>query len=103
MKIAISSKGTDLESEVDQKFGRCSYFLIVNPDDMTFEAFKNESVPPPCTGITSAQFVASKGANVIITGKAGPEAEQTAKELGLDMITGISGSIREAVERYKKA
>ena len=102
MKIAISSTGTNLESEVDPKFGRCAYFLIVDPDDMTFEAYKNETVPPPCTGIQSAQFVASKGANVIMTGSAGADAINTAKELELDVIVGVGGSIREVIERNKR-
>ena len=66
---------------------------------MPFEAFKNETVPPPCTGIQSAQIVASKGANVIVTGSAGADAINTAKQLGLDVIVGASGSIREAIKR----
>ena len=102
MKIAISSTGTNLESEVDPKFGRCAYFLIINPEDMTFEAYKNETVPPPCTGIQSAQFVASKGANLIMTGSAGADAVNTAKKLGLEVIVGVGGSVRAAIEKNKR-
>ena len=62
MKIAFSSAGTDLDSEIDPRFGRCAYFLIFNPDDMTFEAFENESISlGGGAGIQSAQFVATKG------------------------------------------
>ncbi|MBW2001843.1 MAG: NifB/NifX family molybdenum-iron cluster-binding protein, partial [Deltaproteobacteria bacterium] len=32
MKIAVSSTGTDLNSEIDPRFGRCAYFIIVNTD-----------------------------------------------------------------------
>ena len=28
-KIAISSTGKTLESEIDERFGRCRYFLII--------------------------------------------------------------------------
>ena len=38
MKIAISSTGPDLDAQVDPRFGRCEYFLIVELDDMSFEA-----------------------------------------------------------------
>ena len=30
MKVAISSTGKELDNEVDARFGRCSYFLIVD-------------------------------------------------------------------------
>jgi len=41
MKIAISSTGTDIDAQIDSRFGRCAYFLIVNTDDMSFKAFDN--------------------------------------------------------------
>jgi hypothetical protein len=44
MKIAVSSYGKDLNSQIDPRFGRCAYFLIVNTDDMSFEAFENKGV-----------------------------------------------------------
>ncbi|MGD9302757.1 MAG: NifB/NifX family molybdenum-iron cluster-binding protein, partial [Desulfobacterales bacterium] len=57
MIIAVSSYGKDLNSQIDPRFGRCSYFLVVNPDDMSFEVFKNESaVLGGGAGIQSAQF-----------------------------------------------
>ncbi len=103
MKIAVSSTGTDLDSEIDPRFGRCAYFLIVNPDDMTFEAFENESMSlGGGAGIQSGQFIASKGASVVITGNVGPNASRTLNAAGLDVIVGVSGSIKDAIERYKK-
>jgi len=103
MKIALSSTGTDLDAEIDPRFGRCAYFLIVNPDDMTFEAIENESMSlGGGAGIQSAQFVASTGATVVITGNVGPNASRTLNAAGVDLIVGVSGSIREAIERYKK-
>gem|GEM_PF-4360272 len=33
MRIAISSKGMDKESQIDQRFGRCTHFLIVDVKD----------------------------------------------------------------------
>jgi len=77
MRIAFSSTGRDLESQIDPRFGRCAYFLIVNPDDMTFEAFENENVSlSGGAGIQSAQFVASQGATVVMTENVGPNASE---------------------------
>lgn len=44
MKIAVSSNGKNLDSQIDPRFGRCAYFLIVETDDMNFEAFKNDNL-----------------------------------------------------------
>ena len=43
MKIAISSSGENLNSQLDPRFGRCTYFLVIDPDEMTFEVFSNEN------------------------------------------------------------
>ena len=102
MKIAVSATGTDLNSEIDPRFGRCAYFIIVNTDDMTFEAIENESMSlGGGAGIQSGQFIASTGAKVLITGNVGPNASRTLNAAGLDVIVGVSGSVREAIERYK--
>ncbi len=103
MKVAVSSTGSDLDAQVDPRFGRCACFLIVNPDDMTFDAFENESISlGGGAGIQSAQFVASKGATVVITGNVGPNAVRTLNAAGLEVIVGVGGPIRDAIERYKR-
>ncbi len=74
MRIAISSVGKELDSNLDPRFGRCSYFLIIETDDLSFEVFENENAAlGGGAGIQSAQFVASKGAQAVITGNCGPQ------------------------------
>ena len=102
MKIAVSSSGKDLESQIDPRFGRCAFFVIVETDDMSFEAFDNEGIAlGGGAGIQAAQFVASKGARAIVTGNIGPNAVQTLSAAGLEVFLGQSGSIREVLEKYK--
>jgi predicted Fe-Mo cluster-binding NifX family protein len=103
MKVAVSSSGTNLDSKIDPRFGRCAYFIIVNTDDMSFEAFDNEAIAlGGGAGIQSSQFVVSKGAGAIITGNIGPNAVQTLSAAEVEIFIGQSGSVREAVERYRK-
>ena len=102
MKIAVSSSGQDLDSQVDLRFGRCAYFVIVETNDMGFEAFDNESIAlSGGAGIQAAQFVASKGAGAVITGNCGPNAVQTLSASHVEVFVGQSGTVREAIERYK--
>lgn len=102
MKIAISSPGPDLESEIDSRFGRCQYFMIVDLDDMSFEAIANTNMAQGSgVGIQSAKVVADKGAKAVLTGNVGPNAHQVISAAGLDVMTGVSGTVRQAAHQYK--
>ena len=104
MKIAVSSYGKDLNSQIDPRFGRCAYFLIVNTEDMSFEAFENKGVSlTGGAGIQAGQFVISKGAKAVITGNCGPKAVQTLSAAGVELFTGHPGSVIEALKKYKSA
>jgi predicted Fe-Mo cluster-binding NifX family protein len=103
MKVAVSSSGGDLDAQIDPRFGRCAYFIIVETDDMSFEVFDNENIAlGGGAGIQSGQFVASKGAKTIITGNAGPNAVRTLSAAGVEVIVGQEGTVRKAIEDYKK-
>jgi predicted Fe-Mo cluster-binding NifX family protein len=103
MKVAVSSSGRDLDAQIDPRFGRCAYFIILETDDMSFEVFDNENIAlGGGAGIQSAQFVASKGAKTIITGNAGPNAVRTLSAAGVKVIVGQEGTVRQAIEDYKK-
>jgi len=104
MKVAISSNGENLNAQVDPRFGRCPFFLVVNPDDMSFEVFENDSAGQGGgAGIQAAQFLASQGAKAVITGNCGPNAVQTLSAAGIELFGGQAGTIKEVVERFKKA
>jgi len=103
MKVAISSSGKDLDSQVDPRFGRCVYFVLVDTDDMNIEVFDNKSNSlGGGAGIQSAQLVASTGAKAVITGNCGPNAVKALNAAGIDLFVGQTGTIREAVENFKK-
>jgi predicted Fe-Mo cluster-binding NifX family protein len=103
MKIAVTSTGPTLDNPVDPRFGRCAYFVIVETNDMSFEAFDNESIAlGGGAGIQSAQFVASQKIDAVITGNCGPKALQTLSAAKIQIFAGQSGTVREVVERYKK-
>ena len=41
MKICITSQGDSLDSEMDSRFGRCRYFIIVDLQSGEFEVIEN--------------------------------------------------------------
>lgn len=103
MKIGITSTGENLEAEVDQRFGRCKYFIIVDMESMEFESLSNENIMASGgAGIQAAQTIANKGIDAVITGNVGPNAFQTLSAAGIKIFTGARGTIKEAINKYKK-
>lgn len=103
MKICITSEGSKLNSLIDPRFGRCKYFIFYDLNKNEYEAFQNPNVDAMGgAGVQSGQFVAEKGAQVLITGKLGPNASQTLKAAGIEIITDVSGTVEEAIEEFKK-
>ena len=65
MKIAISSSGKTLDSPLDPRFGRCAWFLVIDPADMSYEVFDNQSAAQSSgAGIQAAQFLADKNIDI---------------------------------------
>lgn len=101
MKICISSRGNSLDSEVDPRFGRCDYLIFVETDILDFEAIRNPNVDATGgAGIKSAQILINKQVKAVLTGNIGPNAFKTLKMASIDVVTGVSGRVRDVIEKY---
>lgn len=102
MKIAVTSTGPTLDDMMEARFGRCPYFLIIDLETMEFELLANPNIAlGGGAGIQSAQLMADKGVSTVLTGNCGPNAFQTFGAANIQVITGVSGRVRQAVEQYK--
>ncbi|MGM0655425.1 MAG: NifB/NifX family molybdenum-iron cluster-binding protein [Thermodesulfobacteriota bacterium] len=103
MKIAITSTGQDLDAQVDPRFGRAAYIIVVDTDTLDFEAIDNSENKNAFkgAGITAASLVCDKGAQVLITGFCGPNAFKTLNSAGVKVANDASGTIRDTIEDYK--
>lgn len=102
MKICITSEGVSLDSRVDARFGRCRFFIITDSDTLERQVLENPNVESTGgAGIQSAQLVASKKVMAVLTGNIGPNAFQTLNAGGIDIYTGVSGTVNEAIAAYK--
>lgn len=103
MKIAVTSTGKELTSEIDPRFGRAAYFLIVDPETMEFETVENSQNInlPQGAGIQAGQTIADKKVDTLVTGNCGPKAFRILQAANIKVITGISGRVIDAVEKFK--
>ena len=103
MKIAIASSGKDLDSQIDPRFGRCPYFLIVDSETEEFEAVENTAGQAARgAGISAAQVVANKGVGAVIAGNFGPNAVHVLSTSKIKIFGGVSGiTAKEVVKKYK--
>jgi predicted Fe-Mo cluster-binding NifX family protein len=103
MKIAISSTGKDLESQVDARFGRCSYFLIVDIDNKEIKNVKvvenTAAAQMGGAGITAAEIVANEKVNLIITTNVGPRAFSVFGQFGIKIYQG-QGKIKDVIQDF---
>lgn len=103
MKICVSATANSLDAQVDPRFGRCSYFVIVDSETLQFEAIPNvASGAMSGAGIQAAQTIASKGVKVLITGNVGPNAFQALAAASIKVVVGAFGTVRQVVEKYKR-
>lgn len=101
MKLAITSMGDTLDSKVDPRFGRAAYFIVGDSEIMDFTIIKNENVAGSGVGISSAKLVIDAGAKAVLTGNCGPNAERTLSAAGVNLYTGVSGIVADAIECFK--
>ena len=103
MRIAITSEGKDLNANLDPRFGRVAYFIIVDPETMVFEVVENSQNLnlPQGAGIQAGKTIADNNVDVLITGHCGPNAMQTLSAAGVQVYVGQAGSVQGLVDKFK--
>lgn len=102
MKVAITSSGATLQSNVDPRFGRCPYYIIYDTESGSFEAVENKSrLASGGAGIQAAQSISDMKVEAVITGNVGPNAFRVLSAASVKIYSGATGSIKNAIEKFK--
>ncbi len=103
MLIAVTSSGDSFDSLVNEKFGRCQFFLIVDPDTMKFEAVINPAENAQGgAGPKAAEVLINKGVRILLTGHVGDKAEEALKRGNIKIVSGLNGElkVKDAITNY---
>ena len=100
--IAISSKGPTLDAEVEPNFGVSEWFIIVDTETMEFDAIEGIGVTKDGgAGEATAEQIVNTGVEVVLTGSCGSKAEVILSSAGIIVITGVSGTVEDVINKYK--
>lgn len=104
MKIAVTSQGNTLDAQLDPRFGRAAYILIIDPRTLEFEAFDNNANKNAFkgAGIQAAAMISDQDAQVLLTGFCGPNAFKTLEAAGIKVVSDQSGRISDVVRKFNQ-
>jgi predicted Fe-Mo cluster-binding NifX family protein len=103
MRVAVTAQGADLSSQVDPRFGRARYLIVIDTETGKFNVLDNSRNLNAVqgAGIQTVKDVVNAGANAILTGQAGPKAREALESAQLQMFLGASGTVEEALKELQ--
>jgi len=104
MKVAVTATGKEIDSQMDPRFGRAQYILIVDSGGTVLEAMDNSPNVNAMrgAGIQAAKLMADRKVDVLMTGHCGPNAFKALQAAGIKVVVEQSGTVEEALDRLNK-
>ncbi|MCG7844249.1 MAG: hypothetical protein MIO90_02325 [Methanomassiliicoccales archaeon] len=89
---------------MDDRLGRCPYFIILNTATGEIESFVNKAAEASSgAGTQAMQGLVDKGVDVIITGRIGPHASAMVAETHMEVVTGKNGKVQDVLDDFKRS
>jgi len=104
MKLAVCAGGEGLNAKVDQRFGRCLYFVVVDSESgEVLESIRNENAAAAGgAGPQSAQSLADCGVQAVATGNVGPNAAKALKAAKIKIYSGVEGTVSTTLQKFEE-
>ena len=102
MKIAITSQEKSIRSILNERFGKCIYFVVFDTLSGNTEMLESKITDPSkCTGMNTCQLMADNYIDVVISGHFGKQTSSVLKSLNIKMFTSIKAEIKDVIENFK--
>lgn len=101
MKVAVTSSGPGTGALMDDRLGRCPYFVIMDTVTGETESFANTAADASSgAGTKAMQALLDKSVEVVITGRIGPHAQAMLDETDLKAVTGKIGTVGSVLKEF---
>jgi len=103
MKVAVTSQGQELSSEIDPRFGRAKWLIVVDTETGKYEAHDNtvNLNAAQGAGIQTGQNIANLDVDAVITGNVGPNAFRTLSAANVKIFLADKQTVRQAIDSFK--
>ena len=106
MKLCITATGKDIDANIDTRFGRAPWFLIIDTaTSAVIEAVENSAAAQEQgAGIAAAKLISDKGVDGVLTGTVGPKAANVFQTAGVSMFEGLSpqDTVQESLTKFQQ-
>ena len=103
MKVAVPSKGRSVDSEIETRFSGSPFLVVVDTETGDVKAFENPGASAKDAAcVDTVEFLAGKGVKAVLTGNVGHNAFVTLQDATIRIYLGATGTVRSAVENFKK-
>lgn len=104
MKIAIGLEENNYNSQVDRRFGRASFFILIDTVTNNYEIIENEAKDEPTgAGLKVVKNLVNLGVEEIIAGEIGPKAAVLIEEFNIPVYKlGELKKVNEVMENYRE-
>ena len=102
MKLAICAKGEGLKAEVDPRFGRCPYFVVVDTEkkEVVESLINRNAKAAGGAGPQAAQLLAGRDIEAVVLGNIGPKAVEALRVANIKAYSGVAGTVEDAVDKF---
>ncbi|PID26944.1 MAG: dinitrogenase iron-molybdenum cofactor biosynthesis protein [Candidatus Cloacimonadota bacterium] len=103
MNIAICTTGESLDSNLDERFGRCENFLIYNSETEKFTVVKNRAKDEASgAGRNAVKQLSENGVDLVLAPHIGPKGLTALEAMEIEAYDfGDSKSVEDAINNFK--
>ena len=100
-KIGVPATSDSMDAKVESHFGQCPYILVVDVTIMNFRFFPNPAASAnKGSGLQMVGIFAQWGVDVVLSGQIDPDVRRRLEAAGIEVVTGVSGKVGDAVGTY---
>jgi len=104
MTLAVTAQRADMRAELDPRFGRAPFFILIDTESGRFRAHDNRRNLNLVgrAGVIAARDMVRLGVDALITERVGPRTFRALQSANVDVYVGASGRVADAAAQFER-